>query len=164
MVTLVAVLALTLASTIGEDFAFSFARPTIANAASAQTFVVLYGQQAVSASSRTAIRQAGGTLVYAYDQIGVVIASSASATFRDDLMRLDKSVENAAGTAAFATQLRDVTDADGPTPGDLPNSTATDTDTFSAFQWDMQQIKTPQAHAITGGSPAVDRAPRRWAR
>jgi subtilisin family serine protease len=155
MVTLVAVLALTLASTIGEDFAFSFARPTIANAASAQTFVVLYGQQAVSASSRAAIRQAGGTVVYAYDQIGVAIASSASATFRDDLMRLDKSVENAAGTAPFATQLRDVTDADGPTPGDLPNSTATDADTFSAFQWDMQQIKAPQAHAITGGSRAV---------
>src|SRR2546428_13425333 len=121
MVTLVAVLALTLASTIGEDFAFSFARPTIANAASAQTFVVLYGQQAVSASSRTAIRQAGGTLVYAYDQIGVVIASSASAPFPEDLMRLVKSGGNAARTPPFATPPRGVDDADGPTPRGQPH-------------------------------------------
>src|SRR2546428_14050915 len=105
MVTLVAVLALTLASTIGEDFAFSFARPTIANAASAQTFIVLYGQQAVSASSRTAIRQAGGTLVYAYDQIGVGIASSASGTLRHDLLRLRESGENATRAPPFPTPL-----------------------------------------------------------
>src|SRR2546428_14021853 len=95
MVTLVAVLALTLASTIGEDFAFSFARPTIANAASAQTFVVLYGQQAVSASSRTAIRQAGGTLVYAYDQIGVGIAGPASPPLPPDPLPLRKTVGKA---------------------------------------------------------------------
>jgi lantibiotic leader peptide-processing serine protease len=39
--------------------------------------------------------------------------------------------------------------------GDLPNAPATDTDTFSPLKWDMRQIHTPQAHAITGGSPAV---------
>ena len=132
-----------------------FARPSVAQAASTQTYVVLYTQQAISASSRDAIRQAGGTLIYAYDQIGVAIASSASATFRDDVTRLDRAVEGAAATAAFATKLRDVSDADGPQSGDLPNSPATDADTFSAFQWDMQQIKTPQAHAITGGSRSV---------
>src|SRR5437660_3283322 len=132
-----------------------FARPSVAQAASTQTYVVLYTQQAISASSRDAIRQAGGTLIYAYDQIGVAIASSASATFRDDVTRLDRAVEGAAATAPFATTLRDVNETDGPQSGDLPNSPATDTDTFSGFQWDMQQIKTPQAHAITGGSRSV---------
>src|SRR5207237_6848947 len=60
-------------------------------------------------------------------------------------------------TAAFATQLKSdqVADASGPPPGNLPNAPATDADTFSGLQWDMRQIKTPQAHAITGGSPAV---------
>ena len=45
--------------------------------------------------------------------------------------------------------------ADGPPAGDLPNTPATDADTLSPLQWDMRQIHTPEAHAITGGSPAV---------
>ena len=36
-----------------------------------------------------------------------------------------------------------------------PTRPATDADTFSALQWDMRQMHTPEAHAITGGSPAV---------
>jgi subtilisin family serine protease len=32
---------------------------------------------------------------------------------------------------------------------------ATDSDSLSGLQWDMRQIHTPQAHAITGGSPSV---------
>lgn len=40
-------------------------------------------------------------------------------------------------------------------PGDLPNSPAADADSLSGLQWDMRQIKTPQAHAITGGSRTV---------
>ncbi len=40
-------------------------------------------------------------------------------------------------------------------PGDLPNAPASDTDSLSALQWDMRQMHTPEAHAITGGSPAV---------
>jgi len=39
--------------------------------------------------------------------------------------------------------------------GDLPNAPATDADSLSGLQWDMRQIHTPEAHAITGGSPAV---------
>src|SRR5581483_3355816 len=60
----------------------------------------------------------------------------------------------AASTAGFASQVRNDTTDDAQT-GDLPNSPSTDTDTFSPLQWDMRQIKAPQAHAITGGSPAV---------
>ena len=32
---------------------------------------------------------------------------------------------------------------------------ATDSDSLSGRQWDMVQIHTPEAHAITGGSPSV---------
>jgi len=32
---------------------------------------------------------------------------------------------------------------------------ATDSDNLSGLQWDMVQIHTPEAHAITGGSPSV---------
>src|SRR5207253_2597909 len=71
----------------------------------------------------------------------------------------DNRVEGAAATAAFATQVKNqlakTDDASGPQPGDLPNAPATDSDSLSPLQWDMRQIHTPQAHAITGGSPAV---------
>jgi subtilisin family serine protease len=145
----------------GAFAAAVFAAMAFAASAFGQNYVVLYKQQAVPADAATTIQKAGGTLVYSYDQIGVAIAKSDSASFRDNLLK-DTRIENASGTAAFATQLDDSagssldsTDASGPPPGDLPNAPATDADTFSGLQWDMRQIHTPQAHAITGGSPAV---------
>jgi len=59
------------------------------------------------------------------------------------------------GVRPFAQDAGDPAGAWGPPPGALPNSPAADADTFSALQWDMRQIRTPEAHAITGGSPAV---------
>ena len=81
-----------------------------------------------------------------------------SANFRANILK-DNKVEGASATASFATKLNDdqasSADASGPPPGDLPNAPATDADTLSPLQWDMRQIHTPEAHAITGGSPAV---------
>jgi len=141
--------------------AFLVAAAALASAARAQNYIVLYKSSAVPADAATAIQKAGGTFVYAYPQIGVVIASSDSDSFRANLLK-DGRIENASGTAAFATQLNDSTggsldstDASGPPPGDLPNSPAADTDSLSPLQWDMRQIHTPEAHAVTGGSPAV---------
>ena len=129
-----------------------------ASSASADNYVVLYKQSAVPASASADIQQAGGKLVYGYDQIGVAIARSDSASFADALGK-DSRVEGVASTARFATKLHDDSSAgdgaSGPPPGDLPNAPASDSDTFSPLQWDMRQIHTPQAHAITGGSPSV---------
>jgi len=119
-----------------------------------ETYVVLYKQQSVNSDAAATMEKAGGTLVYAYPQIGVAIARSGSTSFRENLLK-DSSIENAAATSGFAYELPDATaDAAGP-PGDLPNAPATDADTLSPLQWDMRQIHAPQAHAITGGSPAV---------
>jgi len=49
----------------------------------------------------------------------------------------------------------DVQNAHEPRQGRLPNVPATDGDTFSPFQWDLRQTGVTDAHAITGGSPAV---------
>src|ERR671937_3238314 len=128
-----------------------------APAAFGSNYIVLYRQQAIQGSAATTIQKAGGTLVYAYPQIGVAIASSSNPSFRDNLLE-NSSIANAASTAGFATGLSGVesaTDAEGPPPGDLPNAPATDSDSLSGLQWDMRQIHTPEAHAITGGSPAV---------
>src|SRR3954462_3425718 len=126
----------------------------VAPAALAANYVVLYKQQAVPADGAETVAKAGGSLVYAYPEIGVAIASSDSAAFRNNLLK-DNRIENAASTEAFASRLPDLqADAEGPSDGDLPNAPAGDADTFSALQWDMRQIHTPEAHAITGGRPA----------
>jgi lantibiotic leader peptide-processing serine protease len=124
-------------------------------AGATQTYLIVYKQQAVPADAAASIQSAGGTLVYSYSQIGVAVASSGSSSFRGNLLK-DNRVDNASSTAGFAYQLpADQADASGPPPGDLPNAPASDTDTLSPLQWDMRQIHTPEAHAITGGSPAV---------
>jgi subtilisin family serine protease len=124
---------------------------TSRSAGAAANYVVLYKGTAVPKDAASTIAAAGGTLVYSYSQIGVAIASSSNASFRANLLK-DSRIENASSTAGFATQLPDEQAAPS---GDLPNAPATDSDSLSGLQWDMVQIHTPQAHAITGGSPSV---------
>src|SRR5213080_3945423 len=153
---IVALLSITLSLSL-----FSTFRAPVAHAASAQNYIVLYQSQSVPADAANTIAQAGGTLVYSYPQIGVVIASSDNTAFRGSLMT-DSRVDGVSATSAFATKIDDgtvkgesSTDANGPPQGNLPNAPATDSDSLSPLQWDMRQIHTPQAHAITGGSPSV---------
>jgi len=125
------------------------------HAGTTQTYLIVYKQQAAPADAAASIQSAGGTLVYSYSQIGVAVATSGNSSFRSNLLK-DNRVDNASSTAGFAYQLpADQADASGPPPGDLPNAPASDTDSLSPLQWDMRQIHTPEAHAITGGSPAV---------
>ena len=120
-----------------------------------QTYVVLYKASSVAGDAASTVQKAGGTLVYAYPQIGVVIARSDSESFRDNLLK-DSRIDGASSTAGFAYQLPNTqVDDTGAQPGAVPSTPATDADSLSGLQWDMRQIKTPQAHAITGGSPSV---------
>jgi lantibiotic leader peptide-processing serine protease len=118
-----------------------------------QTYLVVFKAQSLPSNSASIIRSAGGTVSYSYPQIGVVVAQSSSSTFRASLMRNTK-IQGASATAAFATQLTDgaATDDGTVADADIP---ATDSDSLSGLQWDMVQIHTPEAHAITGGSPSV---------
>jgi subtilisin family serine protease len=127
-----------------------------ASAANAATYVVLYKQQSVGADAAATMAGAGGTLVASYPQIGVVIARSDSASFRSDVLR-DSQVWGAAATTRFGVPLDGAgVEAVGPPAGDLPNSPANDAaEPLFPLQWDMSQIHTPEAHAITGGSPAI---------
>jgi len=121
------------------------------------TYLVVYKSSTSPKGVAADIQSAGGTVVYNYSQIGVVVAQSSSSSFRSSLLR-NGQVDDVTATAAFATRLENdasSSDAGGPPPGDYANSPATDTDTFSPLQWDMRQIHAPQAHAITGGSPEV---------
>ena len=127
--------------------------PSVAASAS-QTYIVLYKTQSVSSDAAAAVSKAGGSIVATYPQIGVVIATSSDASFRTNVLR-DSRVNGAAATNRFATRL-DVDSAADTTATPLPDSApATDSDSLSGLQWDMVQIHTPEAHAITGGSPSV---------
>jgi subtilisin family serine protease len=136
--------------------AFGVLSLAFASTASADSYIVLYKGNSVPASAKADVQNAGGTLVYGYDAIGVAIARSDSASFATAVAK-DRRVEGVSSTARFASRLRqpDGQSAEGPPPGDLPNAPATDADTFTPLQWDMRQIHTPEAHAVTGGSPAV---------
>ena len=134
--------------------------PTAATAAPAgatgpaETYLVLFKGSQSPADAAATVARAGGTVVADYSKIGVLVARSGDSAF-DDRMRADKRVEGASATGDYATGL-DLVQAEGPPPGELPNTPATDGDeTFAALQWDMRQMQVPQAHAITGGSQAV---------
>jgi lantibiotic leader peptide-processing serine protease len=121
-------------------------------AGAAQNYVVLYKANAVPSDAATVISQAGGTLVYTYNKIGVAIARSDNQLFRTNLM-LDSRVEGSSSTANFGVQTTnefEILDE-----ADLANAPVSDTDPLFSQQWDMVQIHVPEAHAITGGSPSV---------
>jgi len=138
--------------------AIAFPRAATAEESAAQTFLVVYKQHKVPADAAAKIEAAGGSLAYAYDQIGVAVAQSDSASFQAAMMA-DNRIQGVSSTANLGVQQSDevveIFDASGPPPGDLPNYPVADTDPLSNLQWDMVQISSPQAHAITGGSPDV---------
>jgi subtilisin family serine protease len=131
-----------------------------AGAASAQstsqTYIVLYKAQSLPTNAAASIKSAGGSIDYSYPQIGVVIAQSSSSSFRGNLMKNTK-IQGVSATAGFATRVSDGTvigeDADSSEVVEIPVTDAGDT--LFGLQWDMVQIHTPEAHAITGGDPSV---------
>jgi len=122
------------------------------HAGAQQTYLVVYKQQSLPAGVAQTISRAGGTVVATYSAIGVAVVRSNSTTFSNNLMK-DASVEGVSATAGLATRLNNGV-------GDTSTSVETATpapgdDTLSSLQWDMIQIKAPQARAINGGSPSV---------
>jgi subtilisin family serine protease len=135
--------------------------PTAATAAPtgtmgpAENYLVLFKGSQSPADAAAIVTRAGGAVVANYSKIGVLVAKSGNSAFGANL-RANNKVEGASATTDYATQIGGVAvDAADAQPGDLPNAPATDGDTFSGLQWDMRQMHTPEAHAITGGSQAV---------
>ena len=123
----------------------------VQEAAIAQNYIVLYKNNAVGSDSASVVAKAGGTQVYNYDEIGVVIASSSDANFASKLAK-DKRVEGVAATAGLGTQIKfdvEVSDSASSTESGAWG------DPMSGSQWDMLQIHVPEAYEITGGSPNV---------
>jgi len=125
----------------------------LAGTAGAERYVVLYkhDRDAAPSSAQADVQGAGGSLVAAYPEIGVVVAESSSPGFASALDRL-RSVEGVAATGGLSGSPAG--NGWGGAP-QLPNEPVADADTFSPLQWWAQRINAPEAHAITGGSPEV---------
>jgi subtilisin family serine protease len=128
------------------------AAPSALAAGTDQTYLIVYQSKAVPSDAATRITAAGGKLVASYDAIGVAVARSSSAAFKANV-KSDGRVAAAAATADSAVQLND--DKQANDSAGTPDVPATDGDTLSGLQWDMRQIHTPEAHAITGGDPSI---------
>ena len=124
---------------------------TSTSAAGTQGYLVaLAGTQGVdgfdstgsTAAIATAVSAAGGTVANDLSrQIGVLYVHSAVSTFASTLAA--SPLVESVGADFAAKALPDA----APEPQDDP---------LEAVQWDMQQIRTDEAHAIEGGNPAVD--------
>jgi subtilisin family serine protease len=134
-------------------FAASFTR---ASTGASQNYIVLYKNNATPASASSMVAKAGGALVANYNAIGVVIASSSSSNFATNVMK-NSGVQGASATSGFGTRIDDDTQANDDAAAADPGLGApvSDSDSLSGLQWDMVQIHTPEAHAITGGSSSV---------
>ena len=135
--------------------------PAVASAApaagtgSSETYVVLYRQNAVPADAAASVGSAGGTIVASYPQIGVVVARSDSTAFRSKITA-DGRVQGASATTGMATRLDPAASGvDSAAAVIGPGTPAPGSDSLSGLQWDMAQIKAPEARAINGGSRSI---------
>ncbi len=83
----------------------------LCSSAAAARYVVLYNKQAVPADARSGIAAASGKVVASYPQIGVLIASSTSTSFRTKLLG-DGRIAGVVSTAGFGSRLTDRTRAE----------------------------------------------------
>jgi len=127
---------------------------TATNTGDMQTYIVLYQTTPSPEGNGTAIARAGGTIVADYRAIGVVVARSSNPSF-GTAIRATYGVEGAASTAGFATRIDD-DQLTADEAAALVTTPVTDSsEPLFGLQWDMVQINTPDAHAITGGSSSV---------
>ncbi|MEW1548720.1 S8 family peptidase [Streptomyces tsukubensis] len=111
-------------------------------------------------AAKKAIAAAGGTIVIAYDQIGVIVVHSQNPAFAQTV-RKAKGVESAGAsrTAPIAPALDTAIDSERPlTAAEAKESAevaADGQDPLEPLQWSLPAIKADQAHERTLGSKKV---------
>ena len=117
------------------------------------TYLVLAPQGKSTAKAAARVAAAGGTVVAAYDQIGVLVARSTNASFQTAVA--GAGVDAVASTNGLGTTLidDDIVEASGTAA--VAASGDPTAEPLWGSQWDMAQIDVPAAHAITTGDPSV---------
>lgn len=113
---------------------------------------------AVSARVQQAIAEAGGSVVVAYDRIGVIVAHSANPGFAQRI-RSVRGVDSAGATRNAPLPAQSTTDVGTPktlSAAEAAQVTAADgQDPLEPLQWDLPAIKADKAHEKTLGSRDV---------
>ncbi|MFF2408396.1 S8 family serine peptidase [Streptomyces sp. NPDC058092] len=109
---------------------------------------------------KKAIAEAGGTVVVAYEQIGVIVVESQNPDFAKSIRRV-KGVDSAGATRTNPIVPQATTDIGvaQPLTAEQARSAAAeataDQDPMEPLQWDLPAIKADQAHQKTLGSSKV---------
>ncbi len=117
------------------------------------TYLVLAPQGKATDKAAARVAAAGGTVVAAYDQIGVLVARSTSTSFESAVA--GAGVESVASTTGLGTTLMDdevIETVDSAAVEATGDPTA---EPLWSQQWDMAQIDVPAAHAVTTGDPSI---------
>ncbi|MET0285086.1 MAG: S8 family serine peptidase [Polyangiales bacterium] len=115
-------------------------------------FLVVYKLESVPSSAAADIKKAGGSVLAAYKELGIVLASSASSGFQAALAKnaLVQAVAPTQGAAVDALPSEGPEQKSRPAPVQQASG-----DTLAPMQWNMTQIRAPQARAITPGKKSV---------
>ncbi|GAA1757039.1 S8 family peptidase [Agromyces humatus] len=117
------------------------------------TYLVLAPQGKSTKAAEARVAAAGGTVVAAYDQIGVLVARSTNTAFERAVA--GAGVESVASTDGLGTTLIDdevVEAVDSAAVSAVGDPTA---EPLWGAQWDMAQIDVAEAHAVTTGDPSI---------
>ncbi len=140
------------AAALAAGLAITAATP-VAAAGPESTYMVLAPKGATTKAAAARVASAGGTVVATYDQIGVLIARSTSASFTSKVA--GKGVESVASTDGLGTTLIDDEAIEAVDESTLEATGDPTAEPLWGYQWDMEQIDVPAAHAITTGDPSV---------
>ncbi|MFG1717517.1 S8 family peptidase [Micromonospora chalcea] len=139
------------AVTLGAGLALIGVPAPVAAAGPETSYLVLAPQGNGTAKAAARVAAADGTVVAAYDKIGVLVARSSAPDFATRVA--GAGVESVASTAGLGTALDEGETVEVPA-ADLVAGDPT-AEPLYGQQWDMDMIRVPQAHAVTGGSPSV---------
>ncbi|MGB7818406.1 MAG: S8 family serine peptidase [Ornithinibacter sp.] len=140
------------AATLAVGLAITAAAPVAATGPES-TYMVLAPKGATTKAAAARVASAGGTVVATYDQIGVLIARSTSASFSSKVG--GKGVESVASTDGLGTTLIDDQVIEAVDESTLDATGDPTAEPLWGYQWDMEQIDVPAAQAITTGDPSV---------
>ncbi|MHC5701316.1 peptidase S8 [Streptomyces sp. ICN441] len=118
------------------------------------------GGRSAVAKVKRAVEKAGGTVVIAYDSIGVIVAHSQNPDFAGQ-MRAVKNVASAGATRTnpLVPQRDDAIDAEQPLTAEQMKAAAAkatdEQDPLEPLQWDLPAIKADKAHQRSLGSSKV---------
>ncbi|KNE80590.1 MULTISPECIES: S8 family peptidase [Streptomyces] len=113
-----------------------------------------------SAKVGKAIARAGGTVVQAYDKIGVIVVHASDPGFAERIRGV-KGVQSAGATRTAPLPSAATTDVGAPqelTPSQMKAAEAKaeeDEDPLQPLQWDLPAIKADRAHEVSLGSDKV---------